>query len=296
MMMMTTGMMNHQCRIGSAMLFQRVPQSAASGGGRVRRSATQTTTTSSHANSSFSHSTTATTANNNTNTTKTSFFQWYSHCLDHHPIPTKCITSAVVAATGDCLCQRLQNEPAWDRWRTGRFFTLGFCMAGPGGHVWYGILSRWLPGSSFVAVSRRVFADQLLYNPLYMWIWLSSYWYMEDSRQFSSFSVYLDKMAEHFPDIICANWTLWFPAQAFNFRFVPMPFQVLYTDCFDLLWSAYLSFSTSEMTRREQEEEAAAMRGGVVPTSVDHGASVGGRASPAVLVHRKTTIYPRNHR
>jgi hypothetical protein len=276
-------MMHHQCRSGSAMLL-RVPQSAAAGGGRVCRSSTQTTT-SSHANS-ISHSTTST-----SNTSTTSFFQWYSHCLDHHPIPTKCITSAMVAATGDCLCQQLQNEPTWDRWRTARFFTLGFCMAGPGGHVWYGILSRYLPGSSFLAVSRRVLADQLLYNPLYMWVWLSSYWYMEDSRQFPSFSVYLDKMAEHFPDIICANWTLWFPAQAFNFRFVPMPFQVLYTDCFDLLWSAYLSFSTSEMTRREQEE--AALRG--VPT-VDLGGVGGGGREPAVLVHRKTTIYPRNHR
>jgi hypothetical protein len=287
-MMTTTMMMHHQCRIGSAILL-RVPQSVAAGGGcRVRRSATQTTTTSSHANSS-SHATTSTTTTT-TNTTTTTFFQWYSHCLDHHPIPTKCITSALVAATGDCLCQRLQNEPSWDRWRTSRFFTLGFCMAGPGGHVWYGILSRYLPGSSFLAVSRRVFADQLLYNPIYMWIWLSSYWYMEDSQQFSSLSVYVDKMAVHFPDIICANWTLWFPAQAFNFRFVPMPFQVLYTDCFDLLWSAYLSFSTSEMTRREQEEAA---RSGIVVPTVDHS---GGGREPAVLVHRKTTIYPRHHR
>lgn len=138
------------------------------------------------------------------------------------------------------------------------------------------------------AVSRRVLADQLLYNPLYMLVWLSAFWYMEDCRQFPSLSVYVNKMAEHFPNIICANWTLWFPAQAFNFCFIPMPFQVLYTDCFDLLWSAYLSFLTSEMMRREQEE--AAMSG---VQTVDQ---VGAGRAPAVLVHRKTTIYPRNHR
>jgi Mpv17 / PMP22 family len=157
-------------------------------------------------------------------------------------------------------------------------------MAGPGGHFWYGILSRWFPGPSLWNVSRRVIADQLLYNPPYMFIWLSAFWYMEDPRQFDSWQHYGDKMSAHFPAIICANWTLWFPAQAFNFRFVPMPFQVLATDCFDLLWSAYLSYSTSEM-RKEEEQDDDGDNG-----DESEGDSGGRRAT--MLVHRNTVVFP----
>jgi Mpv17 / PMP22 family len=100
----------------------------------------------------------------------------------------------------------------------------------------------------------------LVFNPIYLMVWLTAFWYMEEypttKTQVVSSSSHEDsyghKMKEHFPNILLANWAWWFPAQALTFRFVPIPFQVLATDCFDFLWSAYLSFTTSEMkdTRR----------------------------------------------
>lgn len=41
------------------------------------------------------------------------------------------------------------------------------------------------------------------------------------------------------------SWALWIPAQAVNFYFMPVKFQVLFTNVFELLWNAYLSFAAA---------------------------------------------------
>lgn len=181
---------------------------------------------------------------------QTSFFEWYSNCLETHPILTKSVTSAMIAGAGDCLCQANENHSPWDAYRTARFSTLGFFMVGPGCHYWYAGLAKWFPGTSVSQVAWRVIVDQLAFNPPFLIVWLTAFWKME-GIQFESFQEYTDKMREHFPSIIVANWALWFPVQAFTFRFVPIQFQVLATNCFDLLWNAYLSFSTSSMADEE---------------------------------------------
>lgn len=192
-----------------------------------------------------------------------SIFQWYTNCLEHRPIITKSITSAIIAGTGDGLCQSLQTKDddggtGWDKWRTARFASLGLVMCGPGCHFWYGALVRWFPGTSMVRVSQRVIIDQLVFNPPFLVVWLTAFWYMEDASQLANSQDYMERMKEHFPNIMVANWTLWFPVQAFTFRFIPLSFQVLATNCFDLLWNTYLSFTTSEMNGTDDAATAAA--------------------------------------
>ena len=114
---------------------------------------------------------------------------WYSAKLESHPFATKCITSGIISASGDLLCQYLvhrnrlaaqedlnqestggpaeekQAEPrtfAPDWYRTGRFGVLGFFLVAPVVHLWYARLMRYFPGTNVGAVLKRTATDQLL--------------------------------------------------------------------------------------------------------------------------------------
>lgn len=47
-------------------------------------------------------------------------------------------------------------------------------------------------------------------------------------------------------DVIITNWGLWAPAMLFNFKFVPGPWQVLFSNCVGFIWNIYLSWKTQE--------------------------------------------------
>ena len=67
------------------------------------------------------------------------FGSWYSSQLDHHPVRTKCITAAILAATGDVLAQliehhtnlRLGTTGDLDERRIIAMFIEGLCFSGP---------------------------------------------------------------------------------------------------------------------------------------------------------------------
>jgi Mpv17 / PMP22 family len=139
---------------------------------------------------------------------------WYAEKLDTHPYLTKGITSGIIAASGDLLCQSissslsttavnavfeegeentlLQNRrddrrssASWDVGRTLRFGLLGAVYVAPGCHGWYGALARWYPLSTttrarhYGPVVQRVAADQFLFTPVFLMGWLSLLWTLE---------------------------------------------------------------------------------------------------------------------
>jgi len=226
-----------------------------------------------------------------------SFLSWYAGKLDSHPLLTKAISSGLIAAAGDMICQALidptvdgaehaagerrpdegsrgggkaaaeqsqvQDGTFWDRWdvpRTGRFLVLGAALIAPMIHYWYGLLATTIsPGTHAKSVARRVLLDQFAFAPFMMSSWLCSFWtlqnLLDDDRDEGTrtntslpppaFSEMPRKCYEDLPSLLVANWALWIPAQMINFRFVPLPFQVLYSNVVSLLWNTYLSFATS---------------------------------------------------
>jgi hypothetical protein len=64
-----------------------------------------------------------------------------------------------------------------------------------------------------------------------------------------------DRLPELLPDLLVSNWMLWIPAQAINFRFTPVKFQVLFTNIVALVWNSYLSFSTRQLNDKDKPTE-----------------------------------------
>ena len=208
-------------------------------------------------------------------------FMWYAEKLDSHPIITKGLTAGFIGAMGDVMCQVFidkpekefqkeqkgepiaGNEPAlwwFEAGRTGRFFVLGVGLVGPWCHAWFGALAKWYPKLTPSSIVTRVALDQFAFTPVILTTWISSLWTLEDlmgdaSAEAKASSIPA-RLRETLPDVVVANWMLWFPCQLVNFRLVPNKYQVLFANMVSLVWNAYLSFSTRGAPAIEVEVEA----------------------------------------
>ena len=125
---------------------------------------------------------------------------WYATKLDTHPIMTKSITSGLISAGGDLLCQRKCRrrprqaskeegyepigggaEPDDDRhpggydWtRTLRFGLIGSCLVAPTVNFWYGLLMSRIPGQTIGATATRLFLDQGCFAPVFTAVFIST--------------------------------------------------------------------------------------------------------------------------
>ena len=206
---------------------------------------------------------------------------WYSTKLETHPFATKCITSGLIAASGDLLCQYLVHrnhlaaqeeliksetprpaaeeeqanqqrydeiieieprnfDPDW--YRTGRFGILGFFLVAPVVHIWYARLTKFIPGTNVGAVIKRTAVDQLCFAPLFLPTFMMNLMMLEGRPYAEAFP----KLQKDLPGALVTNWCLWVPAMLVNFRFVPLKYQVLYSNMVGFVWNTYLSWKTQE--------------------------------------------------
>jgi Mpv17 / PMP22 family len=226
-------------------------------------------------------------------------FAWYSQKLNTHPLLTKSLTGATIAAAGDVLCQAGTSDnkrsfwtQGWDMRRSFHFFLLGWTFVAPTSHYWYGNLAvhPWTKGQSFVQISKRVLLDQFVWSPVFFVLWLSGFWGLEKNGQLTASELKKD-LTLALPDVMVANWILWIPCQYANCecRFwcpvksfylvqvgssqtslpsffvvyaVPVKYQVLFTNVVELAWNAYLSFATEGEGHDHERGSAEEKQGG----------------------------------
>ncbi|OEU19401.1 hypothetical protein FRACYDRAFT_181818 [Fragilariopsis cylindrus CCMP1102] len=187
-----------------------------------------------------------------------SLISWYSNQLDRRPLLTKIISSALIAASGDIICQVIDNGSTtaayW--YRTGRFFLIGAFWVAPATHVWYGFLStRLLAGAATPKrILQRLLIDQFGAAPIFCPTFMGLLWLLEGQQP----SVVVTELIDATPTLLISNWTLWFPAMAVMFSVVPLKFQVLYSNCVGLIWSVYLSYASTRLTTRLKQSSDSA--------------------------------------
>ena len=164
---------------------------------------------------------------------------------------TKSISAFIVTGFGNVMSQAVasdddgDNEEAVDKqstvdWnRAGRFAMLNAVISAPIFHFWYNYLSKAVPGTTVLAVAKRVFWDEFVFSPVFLPMFVSCIWIVEGSplRKIPTM-VY-----EEVPSILVAEWALWVPTMAFSFRYIPVKFQVLVINSVGIFWYAFLSYS-----------------------------------------------------
>jgi protein Mpv17 len=132
--------------------------------------------------------------------------------------------------------------------RTSRFGFLGFALIAPVIHNFYAVVNARFPGRSLKAVLQRTLVDQLLFAPLFIPTFMTSLMILEGkgTGQHEDFTVITDTLKQKVPDVVVTNWMVWMPAIFLNFRYVPVQWQVLYSNCVGFGWNTYLSWKTQE--------------------------------------------------
>ena len=207
---------------------------------------------------------------------KKGVFAWYTRQLDERPMRTKIISSALIAASGDIICQLLENNFAVDNatdapqqsakdqssssplnttidWlRTGRFFVIGAFWVAPATHLWYGFLStRLIPGvATPKRVLQRLALDQFGAAPVFCPAFMGFLWLLEGKNP----SEVKDDLIEAGPTLVTSNWKLWIPAMGVMFSVVPLKFHVLYSNFVGLVWTVYLSYASTRLASQPSEQ------------------------------------------
>ncbi|PPQ90429.1 hypothetical protein CVT25_014947 [Psilocybe cyanescens] len=210
----------------------------------------------------------------------------YMHSFDSHPYSTLAVTGGCLNALGDVVAQVAQRTvgkgeheevPRYDVTRTARFFAYGV-MISPFMGRWNIFLERRFPlraikGTNKVslkALGKRVAADQLFMRMLsssntisfiatdwlttrsQLGLFLTSMGIMEarSPRQIG------DRFKDLYGTALIANWRVWPLAQLINFRYMPLPYRVPFSQACGVFWTLYLSILNSEEDKRQDNELA----------------------------------------
>lgn len=167
----------------------------------------------------------------------------YTHALLKYPIPTKAISTSILAICGDFIAQRLSfdstatNKFQLDFKRSAGIGLWGLAFMGPVLHTWYSILDRMVSTGRFL-VLKKVAIDQIFFAPFFN----SAFMFGTGMLEGRSFNAVAQTWKNKFKDSMFANWMLWPFAQAINFSFIPKPYQVMFVNCVALLWNAILTY------------------------------------------------------
>ena len=110
---------------------------------------------------------------------------------------------------------------------------------GPGATKWYSFLQNKIKlQNENVTIAARVLADQTIFATCNMAFFLSSMSVLEGSDP-------KEKLQKNYVNGLKANWMLWPPVQAINFKLVPLEHRVLVVNVVSLGWNCYLSYLNS---------------------------------------------------
>ncbi|KAI0103597.1 hypothetical protein F4814DRAFT_431994 [Daldinia grandis] len=119
-------------------------------------------------------------------------------------------------------------------------FLYGGAVFGPAATTWYGILQRSIQlRNKKVEMVARVAADQLIFAPTFIGIFLSSMAVMEGGSP-------KEKLAKSYAPALQTNYLIWPFVQMANFTFVPLEHRVLVVNLVSIGWNCYLSMINSQ--------------------------------------------------
>nr|GMD86660.1 PXMP2/4 family protein 2 isoform X2 [Ipomoea batatas] len=180
------------------------------------------------------------------------------NCMAERPLETQVISSGILWAIADVVAQSISistakkrllisgsnKELTMDRKRVGITCMYGIGFFGPLGHFWYKGLDQFiklrfrLQPNSLQFLATKVAVDILVFGPLNLLLFFT---YMGFSMGKSASQV-KETIKRDFLPALALEGSVWPLAQAVNFRYVPVQYQLLYVNVFSLLDSAFLSW------------------------------------------------------
>ncbi|GAB9469858.1 Sym1 protein [Globisporangium polare] len=205
-----------------------------------------------------------------------SFRVFYDECLRKQPLLTKCVTSGILFGVGDRLAQhlegrsaaaieaqQLEKEQPVDKFvdyekerqdekeaamqsakRTARMMLWGGLGFAPIAHTWYNFIEKLAPGSTAMAVAKKIAMDQVFFAPSIS----TTFYTVTQSLEGKSLHDALQVAKEKVPPTLRVNYMVWPLVHLFTFNFVPLQYRILYINFVSIGWSTFLSQMTNAKT------------------------------------------------
>ncbi|KAI8102303.1 hypothetical protein M9435_005908 [Picochlorum sp. BPE23] len=166
-----------------------------------------------------------------------------------NPLFKSAIISGSLSLTGDLVAQILQKMaggPAteYDIFRAARMGSFGLFLYGPYQHYWYRALDRAFNARSTKNFAIKVFMNQTCLAPIVISAVFA--WTLALQNKLDEFP---EKCNRDFKNTLFTGWKFWVPASSINFVLVPLQHQVLYMSCCGVVWTAFLSYSSSKQSK-----------------------------------------------
>ncbi|KAK4170339.1 hypothetical protein QBC43DRAFT_305931 [Cladorrhinum sp. PSN259] len=179
--------------------------------------------------------------------------RWYQARLAARPLLTSAISTSILFSIGDITAQQLVDKRGLskhDYARTGRMALYGGAVFGPCASTWFRVLSKHVnfPGSPNRTMLARVAADQGLFAPVFIGLFLSSMAVLEGGSPAA-------KLKESYVPALSANYMIWPFVQMVNFKFIPLQHRLVFVNVISIGWNSYLSWLNSKSGEGEVEEE-----------------------------------------
>jgi hypothetical protein len=183
----------------------------------------------------------------------------YNNLLETHMMPTKIVTSAMINGLGDMMCQllngALKDGKEFDFRRLFIFSLVGGLYFGPVIHYWFEFLnniSPFLPANKAVRAGVQLILDQTVgavavigtffyFNEVLQHLIPPSTKAPELSLVNSIVKNGNSAVKNTLPETLFANWRYWPVVNFFNFRYVPIQYQLLVSNVASVMWSIVLS-------------------------------------------------------
>ncbi|KAH6917603.1 hypothetical protein BKA70DRAFT_1252655 [Coprinopsis sp. MPI-PUGE-AT-0042] len=117
---------------------------------------------------------------------------------------------------------------------------------------------------SWLALSKRVAADQMIMAPAGLVMFIGAMGIMEGRSR----KQIKEKYKDMYSDAIIANWKVWPLAQLINFRFMPLPYRVPFSQVCGVFWTLYLSMLNAR--EDDKQDHQAIVQQQVVDWGRDH--------------------------
>jgi Mpv17 / PMP22 family len=182
----------------------------------------------------------------------------YRYLLLNYPLGTKSITSFFISSFGDILCQRIgASIDDWDfkeNYSARRSLNFGIISLSlsPVFHYWYKFLDKRFPGRSLRDMFKKVFIDRLIIPPPTLLAIFSGQTLLAGG----TFKDIKLRLEHSYIEVLRTNYIVWPLAMAFNFKFIRIDFQVLFSNLVGLFWNIYLSFTIHRPKPDKLEDES----------------------------------------
>ena len=103
-------------------------------------------------------------------------------------------------------------------------FTAIGALYGPIGVVWYRYLERWFPGTSVIAVAKKLVVDEVAWGPLFTFI---MFYILPLAETLDNRSA-MHELKTKFVNAWLGSAAFWVIFQSVNFRYIPMRYRVIY--------------------------------------------------------------------